>query len=275
MKLGAFGIIRLGIQLLPVGAQFWMPGLIILGTINAVYGSLSALAQRDFKQMIGYSSVSHMGYVIMGLATLNVVGINGAVLQMFAHGVMTALFFAMVGALYDQAHTREMSVFGGLAGKMPLFSAFFILAGLSGVGLPALAGFVAEFNIFVGVFRTYPVLGALAVMAAAFSAAYIFRMFALVFFGSFNPRWAGLRDLQKTELFAGALLAGSILFLGIFPKPFTERITPAVCALPGVTDPTAAAEPAGLASGDCPASGVAGTVIEWNVPALIRGSHES
>src|SRR5581483_2282309 len=131
MKLGAFGIIRLGIQLLPAGAEFWMPGLLVLGTVNALYGSMSALAQRDFKQMIGYSSVSHMGYVIMGLATLNLVGIQGAVLQMFAHGVMTALFFAMVGALYDQAHTREMSVFGGLAGKMPLFSIFFILAGLS------------------------------------------------------------------------------------------------------------------------------------------------
>ena len=239
MKLGAFGIIRLGIQLLPEGAEFWMPGLIILGTINATYGSMSALAQRDFKQMIGYSSVSHMGYVMMGLATLNLVGINGAVLQMFAHGVMTALFFAMVGALYDQAHTREMTVFGGLAGKMPLFTAFFILAGLSGVGLPGLAGFTAEFNIFVGVFRTYPWLGVLAVAAAAVSAAYTFRMFSLVFFGRFNPRWRALRDLQKTEVFAGAVLAASIIFMGVYPKPFTDRITPSVQELPGVEDPTA------------------------------------
>lgn len=238
MKLGAFGIIRLAMQLLPVGAEFWMPGVILLGTINALYGSFSALAQRDFKQMIGYSSVSHMGYVIMGLATMNLVGINGAVLQMFAHGVMTALFFAMVGALYDQAHTREMSVFGGLAGKMPLFSILFILAGLSGVGLPALAGFVAEFNIFVGVFRTYPVLGALAVTAAAVSAAYTFRMFALVFFGRFNPRWARLRDLQKTEIFGGVALAVWIVLMGVYPKPFTDRIVPSVRDLPGVTDPT-------------------------------------
>ncbi len=238
MKLGAFGIIRLGIQLLPEGAAFWMPGLIILGTINAVYGSLAALAQRDFKQMIGYSSVSHMGYVMMGLATLNIVGINGAVMQMFAHGVMTALFFAMVGGLYDQAHTREMSVYGGLAGKMPLFSIFFIVAGLSGVGLPAMAGFVAEFNIFVGVFRSYPVLGVMAVFSAAVSATYTFRMFALVFFGRFNPRWSGLRDLQKTEIFAGVVLTTSIMFMGIYPKPFIDRITSSVRALPNVTDPT-------------------------------------
>jgi NADH-quinone oxidoreductase subunit M len=158
---------------------------------------------------------------------------------------MTALFFAMVGALYDQAHTREMSVFGGLAGKMPLFSIFFILAGLSGVGLPALAGFVAEFNIFVGVFRTYPAIGGLAVLAAAVSAAYIFRMFALVFFGRFNPRWSGLRDLQKTELFGGAVLAAAILAMGVYPKPFTDRITPSVSDLPNVTPPAPAVQTAG------------------------------
>jgi NADH-quinone oxidoreductase subunit M len=273
MKLGAFGIIRLGIQLFPAGAEFWMPGLIVLGTINAVYGSMAALAQRDFKQMIGYSSVSHMGYVMMGLATLNLVGINGAVMQMFAHGVMTALFFAMVGALYDQAHTREMSVFGGLAGKMPLFSVFFILAGLSGVGLPALAGFVAEFNIFVGVFRTYPVLGILAVIAAALSATYTFRMFALVFFGNFNPRWSGLRDLQKTELFAGAVLAGSILFMGIFPKPFADRIAPSVCTLPNVTDPTSTAIAVPGGESECPAAGQAARETAMLIPA--RGTHES
>ena len=150
MKLGAFGIIRLGIQLLPEGAQFWMPGLMVLATTNVIYGAISAMAQRDFKYMVGYSSVSHMGYVLMGLATLNPIGVNGAVLQMFSHGVMTALMFAMVGAVYDQAHVRDMSVFGGLANKMPRFTAFFAIAGLASLGLPGLSGFVAEFHIFVG-----------------------------------------------------------------------------------------------------------------------------
>ena len=117
MKLGAFAIIRLGIQMFPEGAAFWMPGLIVLATINVLYGAISAMAQTDFKYMIGYSSVSHMGYVVMGLATLDPVGINGAALQMFSHGVMTALMFSMVGAVYDQAHTRELAVFGGLASK--------------------------------------------------------------------------------------------------------------------------------------------------------------
>ena len=280
MKLGAFGIIRLGIQLFPEGATFWAPGLIILGTVNAVYGSMSALAQRDLKQMVGYSSVSHMGYVMMGLATLNVIGVNGAVLQMFAHGVMTALFFCMIGALYDQSHTREMIVYGGLAGKMPLFTIFFIIAGMSGVGLPALAGFVAEFHIFVGVFKSYPYLGALAVLAAALSAAYMLRMFAVVFFGRFNPRWSGLKDLQKTEIFGGVVLAGSILFMGIFPKPFTDRITPSVCNLPGVTDPTAERTHGGAdehgGENNCrPGAEQAQRPHAWHYVNETRGAHES
>ena len=141
--------------------------LITLATINVLYGAISAMAQTDFKYMVGYSSVSHMGYVLMGLATLNVVGVNGAVLQMFSHGVMTALMFAMVGALYDQAHMRDMRVFGGLVHQMPRFAVFFVIAGLASLGLPGLSGFIAEFNVFVGTFETYPALGALAILGAA------------------------------------------------------------------------------------------------------------
>ena len=134
----------------------------VLATTNVIYGAVSAMAQQDFKYMVGYSSVSHMGYVLMGLATLNPIGVNGAVLQMFSHGIMTALMFAMVGAVYDQAHVRDMSLFGGLANKMPRFTAFFAVAGLASLGLPGLSGFVAEFHIFVGTFQTYPAFGALA-----------------------------------------------------------------------------------------------------------------
>ncbi len=118
------------------------------------------MGQTDFKYVIGYSSVSHMGYVVMGLATLDPVGINGAALQMFSHGVMTALMFSMVGAVYDQAHTREIAAFGGLASKMPRFAIFFLIAGVTSVGLPGFSGFIAEFHIFVGTFNAYPLLGA-------------------------------------------------------------------------------------------------------------------
>ncbi|MGI8554506.1 MAG: complex I subunit 4 family protein [Dehalococcoidia bacterium] len=235
MKLGAFGIIRLGIQLLPAGAHFWMPGLMVLGTINAVYGALSAMAQRDIKLMIGYSSVSHMGYVLMGLATLNSVGIGGAVLQMFSHGVMTALFFTMVGALYDQAHTRDLREFGGLVARMPRFVTFFVIAGFASFGLPGLSGFVAEFNIFVGTFRTYPLFGALGVFATVLTAAYIMRFFAFMFFGQLNPRWSALRDLRPVEVIGGGMLVASIFLMGLWPAPFADRIAAAVTKLPGVT----------------------------------------
>src|SRR3990172_7495565 len=156
MKLGAFGILRLGIQLMPEGAEFWMPALVVLATINIIYGAISAMAQTDFKYVIGYSSVSHMGYVLLGLATLDPSRVNGGAFKMFSHGIMTALMFAMVGVIYDQAHTRELAIFGGLAGKMPRFAIFFMVAGLTSVGLPGFSGFVAEFNVFVGTFRSYP-----------------------------------------------------------------------------------------------------------------------
>jgi NADH-quinone oxidoreductase subunit M len=231
MKLGAFGIIRLGIQLLPAGAQFWMPGVMVLAVTNVIYGSISAMAQRDFKYMVGYSSVSHMGYVLMGLATLNPIGVNGAVLQMFSHGVMTALMFAMVGAVYDQAHVRDMSVFGGLANKMPRFTAFFAIAGLASLGLPGLSGFVAEFHIFVGTFRTYPALGALAIFGAAITATYILRMLAMAFFGPFNERWSKLVEMTRWEQAGGAILIFFIFFMGVWPAPFVDRISSTVMTL--------------------------------------------
>ncbi len=235
MKLGAFGIIRLGIQLLPAGASFWMPGLMVLATCNVVYGAFAATAQRDFKYMIGYSSVSHMGLVLMGLATMSVIGVDGAVLQMFAHGVMTALFFAMVGAVYDQAHTRDMRLFGGMVQKMPLFVFFFGVAGLASLGLPGLAGFVAEFNIFVGAFRTYPWAGALGIFAAMMTAVYILRMWTWTFFGPFNERWAELKEMTYLERGTAVLLLGGMLFMGLYPAPFVDRIQESVRLLPGVS----------------------------------------
>ncbi len=234
MKLGAFGILRVAITLMPEGAQFWMPALMVLGTINAVYGAMSAFAQRDLKFVIGYSSVSHMGYVLMGLATLNEIGVTGAVLQMFAHGVMTALFFAMVGSVYDQAHTREIAIFGGMAKQMPRFVAFFTIAGLASLGLPGLAGFIAEFHIFVGTFQTYPLFGILGVIAAGITAAYILRLLAVAFFGPFNERWADLKDTTRFETAGGLLLIGFIVFLGVWPDPFIDRISATVPNIPGI-----------------------------------------
>ncbi|MCC7087582.1 MAG: NADH-quinone oxidoreductase subunit M [Chloroflexi bacterium] len=235
MKLGAFGIIRLGIQMMPAGAEFWMPTLMVLGVIGAVYGATAALTQRDFKLISGYSSVSHMGYVLMGLATMNQIGVTGAVLQMFSHGVMTALVFLMIGALYDQAHTRDLKDFGGITKVMPLWVIFYSIAGLANVGLPGFSGFTAEFHIFVGTFRSYPVFGALAIFAAALAAAYMLRLFAIVFFGPFDVRWSDLKDLTPLERLSGGMLIASIVIMGVWWAPFTDRVGQTVTLLPGVT----------------------------------------
>src|SRR4030043_1975260 len=171
-----------------------------------------------------HAGVRHLGYGLRGLATLNPIGVNGAVLQMFAHGVMTALFFAMGGVVYDQAHTREIWTFGGLSQRMPRFVAFFAIAGLSSLGLPGLAGFVAEFNIFVGLFKTYPLFGALGIAAAAITAVYMLRLLGAAFFGPLNEKWAHLKDMQPLEAAGGAVLIVFIAFMGMWPAPFVDRL---------------------------------------------------
>lgn len=231
MKLGAYGIIRVGMTLLPEGAVAWTPLLLGLATVNVLYGAVSALGQKDLKYVIGYSSVSHMGYVLMGFASLSAIGMNGAVLQMFSHGVMTALFFALVGSVYDQAHTREIGIFGGLAHRMLVVSAFFAVAGFTSLGLPGLSGFVAEFLVFAGLFQTFPIFGALAVLGAAITAVYILRLMATVFFGPLNPRWEGLRDANRSETLAMAVLVATLVGVGLFPGLLMPAITSGVSPL--------------------------------------------
>jgi len=235
MKLGAFGILRVGMMILPQGADYWSPVLMTLGVTGALYGAVSALAQTDLKYMVGYSSVSHMGYVLMGLASMNHIGVNGAVFQMFAHGVMTALMFTNVGAVYDQAHLRDMTKFGGLAKKMPRHAAFLTIAGLSSLGLPGLAGFIAEFQIFSGVFQAhYYWAGGLGILAAAITATYILRMLARAYFGPFNERWNELKEMRIGEQAAAALLIAAILFMGVWPAVFADRISDTVKVIPGI-----------------------------------------
>ncbi len=224
MKLGAYGCLRVALWVLPEGARFWAPVFIAAGVIAAVYGAFSAMGQRDLKFVIGYSSVSHMGYVIVGICTLSLIGVSGAVLQMFSHGIMTAMFFALVGAIYDQAHTREIAIFSGLARTMPWFVGFFAVAGLASVGLPGLSGFVAELLIFLGAFQTYPLVGVLCVVAVAITATYIFRLMAKAFFGPPNPRWSWLHDVLPNEWVATAILSLTLLVVGLYPAPFLNMI---------------------------------------------------
>lgn len=225
MKLGAYGVIRIALGVLPLAAHAWTPLFLAFGTIAAVYGAFSAMAQRDFKFVIGNSSVSHMGYVMVGISTLSLVGLTGAVFQMFAHGVMTALFFALVGSVYDQAHTREIGIFGGLARRTPWFVGFFCVAGMASLGLPGMAGFVAELLIFLGAFQTYPIVGVFCVAAVAITATYILRLIGRAFFGPFNVRWSWLHDVLPNEWIAAIILVAAIIIAGVYPAPFTRMIS--------------------------------------------------
>ena len=224
MKLGAFGIIRVGITLLPSGMDDWALVLFILGTINVLYGAASAMAQQDLKYVIGYSSVSHMGFVLMGIATMESVGVSGAVLQMFSHGVMTALFFALVGVIYDRTHVRDIGALNGLAKRMGWTATLFVIAGLTSMGLPGLSGFISEVLIFIGAFRTQPVLAVFGVLGVALTAVYILRLMARVFFGPLGEKWQRLPDLSRVEGFACVVLAFPILFVGVYPMPFLRII---------------------------------------------------
>lgn len=236
MKSGAWGVIRLGFQMLPEGAAYWAPALMLIGITAALYGAISALRQTDLKLMTGFSSVSHMGYVFLGLGTLNVIGMSGAVLQMFAHGVMTALFFLLIGGMYDQSHDREIPNFSGMARQMPIWTVFFVIAGLASLGLPGMSGFIAEVHIFIGAFRAYPVVGGLAVLTAAITATYLLRMFSQAFFGEFNPRWSGLREINYRERAGATVLAATILVMGIWPAPWIDRVSSAIAmSIPGVS----------------------------------------
>lgn len=217
MKLGGYALIRIGINFFPQGAAFWAPYIAVAATINAVYIALVALVQKDVKYVVANSSISHMGFVLIGLASLNTAGIEGAAGQMFAHGIMAALFFVLVGNIYDKAHTREISDFGGLAHQMPRVAAAFLIAGLASLGLPGMFNFVSEFSIFVGAIQVYPVLAVVSIFAIVITAIYVLRVVQQMFFGPRNSKWDHLKDARGVEMIPVVLLAGTLILFGFFP----------------------------------------------------------
>ena len=219
MKLGAFASLRVGIMLLPEGAKFWMPFIILLTIVNVVYGAYIAMVQSDMKYVIGFSSVSHMGLVAMGFATLNREGMIGAGVQMFSHGVMTALFFAVVGMIYDRAHTRQIPELGGFSKKMPLVTVAFIVGGLVSMGMPGFSGFIAEFPIFMGVWKFQPWIAIVASISIVITASYIIRIISKVFFGKMPEEYADhIHDVTVLDKVALVLLAGILFVLGVYPS---------------------------------------------------------
>ena len=234
MKLGAYGILRIAMCVLPEGAHYWAATTAVFATINIVYGAFVALAQTDLKFVIGYSSVSHMWIVLLGLSTLSVDGINGAVFQMFSHGIMTALFFAAVGFIYDRYHTRDIMKLGGLSSLVPVASSFFIVAALTGAGVPAFSSFWAELLVFLGTLKTYPVLAVIVVFALTITLAYSIRVIVLGFFGQPREAHPAVADISAFLATPRAILVAVLLILGFYPRLILDIIDPAVRALTGV-----------------------------------------
>jgi NADH-quinone oxidoreductase subunit M len=221
MKLGAYGVVRLGMGLLPEGTQEWAWLVGTIACVNIVYGALSAMAQTDLKYVVAYSSVSHMGVVMLGAATLTAVGLNGSVFQMFAHGVMTGLFFALVGLVYEKAHSREIFRMGGFATMMPGIAVAFTIGGLSSLGLPATAGFVAELLTFLGAWSSahrwwlFP-----GVLGAFLTSIYVLRVAGQIFWGpkSQDPHFQNLPDARGPEWAALGILVFVLVLFGVAPS---------------------------------------------------------
>ncbi|GJM20911.1 MAG: NADH dehydrogenase subunit M [Planctomycetota bacterium] len=225
MKLGSYAIIRIAMPLMPEGAVMWLPLVAILCCFNILYGGLVALNQKDLKFVIGYSSSSHMGYVLLGVASLTTFGLTGAVFLMFAHGVMTALAFSLIGFFYDQTHTRMLDDLGGLMRKIPFVGVCFVMMAMASLGLPGFANFASELMVIVGSWERYPIPTMIALFGLVIGATYLLRAVRAVFLGDMDPKWEKLQDARTPFQRAPfLLLLGVLIFFGCFPWFMTDMI---------------------------------------------------
>lgn len=201
--------------------------------INIIYGALCAMAQRDFKKLIAYSSVSHMGYVLLGMASLNTLGVSGAVLQMFNHGIITSMLFLIVGVIYDRTHTRMLNDFGGLAVKMPAYMGFVAVAFFAAIGLPGLSGFISEAFVFLGAFgeSLIRVITVISTVGIILGAGYMLWALQRVYLGKFNEKWEGIKDLDLREYAMLAPLTIIVIFLGVYPSAMLDLMNTSVNTL--------------------------------------------
>jgi NADH-quinone oxidoreductase subunit M len=235
-KLGAYGIIRLALPLLPEGARHWANLLAVLACFNILYAGWTALMQRDWKFVIGYSSVSHMGYVLLGIASLNVIGISGAVLLMFAHGIMAALTFGLIGFFYHQTHNRFVPDLSGLARKIPFIGVCMVMAVMASSGLPGFANFVSELMVFLGAWHQGSTLFRVATICAVWgivvTATYLLWAVRTSFFGPFDEKWSMLKDaVTLRQKFPYALLLAVLLTVGFYPRLLTDIIKQTVATI--------------------------------------------
>lgn len=229
LKMGGYGMIRLCVSILPDMAHAYAPVLVILAIVGVLYGAGITLRQTDLKRLIAYSSVSHMGYVLLGIFALNEISLTGATLQMFSHGIITGLLFAMVGLVYDKTHNRNIETLGGLARQMPVIVVVFSIAGLASLGLPGTSGFAAEFITFTGAFSSTAVTGMkiytlLGVFGIVLTAGYILYMLQKVFYGPPQEKYDGTPDADTIEKVCIFLFVFAILVVGIYPAVLTDII---------------------------------------------------
>lgn len=225
LKMGTYGILRINFPMLPhATADLAYYFLGVLGAWNIIYGALCAMAQKDFKKLVAYSSVSHMGYVMLGMATFNTQGLNGAVLQMFNHGTITGMLFLLVGVIYDRAHHRDLDGFGGLAAIMPLYTGVSALALFASMGLPGLSGFISEVLVLLGAWQRYPILTIFGASGVVLTAGYLLWTIQRVYLGAVNEKYKALAEINGRELFTLAPLGALVIILGVYPQAILDLL---------------------------------------------------
>jgi NADH-quinone oxidoreductase subunit M len=241
LKMGTYGFVRFNIPLFPDAAVKAAPWMALLAVIGIIYGAAVSYAQKDVKKLVAYSSVSHLGFVMLGLFALNPLGVQGGILQMVNHGLSTGALFIIVGMIYERRHTRDMEAFGGLWKIMPVYGALTLIVTLSSMGLPGLNGFVGEFTILLGAFGSdaigSPWYAGLAAIGVILAAIYMLYMFQKMFLGpAENPKNLELKDLNWREIITLIPLLIFIFWIGLYPKPFFALIAPAVDKLVAIVE---------------------------------------
>jgi NADH-quinone oxidoreductase subunit M len=232
LKMGTYGFLRFALPLFPDAVQRFVPWLAILALIGVVYGGLMALIQKDIKSLVAYSSVSHMGLIMLAVFALNVEGIQGAIYQMLNHGLSTGALFLIVGILYERSHTRLIKDFGGVSSRMPVFSVFFLLAMLSSLGLPGLNGFVGEILCLFGIFKANQTLAIIAVSTVILAAAYLLWMYQRVMQGPIvQDRVRTLPDMNKREIIYLVPIVVMMFWMGAYPQTFLRKMDASVISL--------------------------------------------
>jgi len=222
LKMGTYGIFRVSYPILPMATQYFAVPMAVLGVINIIYGALCAMAQKDLKKLVAYSSISHMGYCLLGMAAFTTAGMTGSLFQMFNHGTTTAMLFLLVGVIYDRAHHRDIEGFGGLAHQMPVYTAIVMIAFFASLGLPGMSSFISEALVLLGAFPVFKTLTIIAVIGIVITAAYWLWTLQRMFLGTLNEKYKTLQDMNGRELFTLIPLAAIVIFLGIFPMPVLD-----------------------------------------------------